>query len=291
MDRRCRHRRGHPPGARPCSRRCSRTIWSRTTDPNSIDPDVDERFDIPLSAPASTRGAAWMRSGGTCSCGASTERASRCPVVLSAPAISLVIGIWLGLLAGFRGGKTDTFISRLIDIILSLPLLLIAIGLAVACGVEHQRVLRRDAKPGWGMVMFIIALFGWTYIARIVRGQTLSLREREFVEAPGRPVSAAGTSCSGRSCPTYARPDHRRGDPVDSRRTSSSRRPCPIWRSVSRPAPLRGEDDRQRRPGSAVPLSWWTLCSRPGDARDDHLVLQPRGRCAARCLGPEVPRR
>jgi peptide/nickel transport system permease protein len=103
-------------------------------------------------------------------------------VSLLGTGISLVIGIWLGLLAGFRGGKTDTFISRLIDIILSLPLLLIAISLAVACGSSINGCFG-VIKPGVGMVVFIIALFGWPYVARIVRGQTLSLREREFVEA------------------------------------------------------------------------------------------------------------
>jgi peptide/nickel transport system permease protein len=97
--------------------------------------------------------------------------------------ISIVIGIVFGLLAGFRGGKIDTFISRVIDIILSLPLLLIAISLAVACGSNINGCLGGIIKPGVGMVVFIIALFGWPYVARIVRGQTLSLREREFVEA------------------------------------------------------------------------------------------------------------
>ena len=103
-------------------------------------------------------------------------------VSLVGTAISMVIGIVLGLLAGFRGGKTDTFISRLIDIFLSLPLLLIAISLAVAAA-SASTAASAIIKPGVGMVIFIIALFGWPYVARIVRGQTLSLREREFVEA------------------------------------------------------------------------------------------------------------
>jgi peptide/nickel transport system permease protein len=96
---------------------------------------------------------------------------------------SLIIGIFLGLIAGFVGGKVDTFISRTIDIVLSLPLLLMAIAISVACTSVITGCLGGVLKQGTGIVIFIIALFGWPYVARIVRGQTLSLREREFVEA------------------------------------------------------------------------------------------------------------
>jgi peptide/nickel transport system permease protein len=97
--------------------------------------------------------------------------------------VSLVVGIFLGLIAGFVGGKIDTFISRTIDIVLSLPLLLMAIAISVACTSVITGCLGGLLKQGTGIVIFIIALFGWPYVARIVRGQTLSLREREFVEA------------------------------------------------------------------------------------------------------------
>ena len=97
--------------------------------------------------------------------------------------ISLVVGIAMGLVAGFRGGKMDTFISRLIDITLSLPILLLAIGIGAACGTSVTGCAGGLIKPGVPLVTAIIALFGWPYVARIVRGQTLSLREREFVEA------------------------------------------------------------------------------------------------------------
>ena len=97
--------------------------------------------------------------------------------------VSLVVGIVLGLIAGFVGGKVDTFISRTIDIVLSLPLLLMAIAISVACTSVITGCLGGLLKQGTGIVIFIIALFGWPYVARIVRGQTLSLREREFVEA------------------------------------------------------------------------------------------------------------
>jgi peptide/nickel transport system permease protein len=104
-------------------------------------------------------------------------------VALLATAISVVIGLGLGLLGGYFGGKTDTFTSRLTDIFLSLPVFLLAIGISASCSVSINGCLGGLLKPGVWLVTLIIALFGWTYIARIVRGQTLSLREREFVEA------------------------------------------------------------------------------------------------------------
>jgi peptide/nickel transport system permease protein len=104
-------------------------------------------------------------------------------VALLSTAISVGVGIALGLFAGFRGGKTDTAISRLVDIVLSVPVLILAIGISAACGVSASGCLGGKLKPGVWLVTFIIALFSWPYIARIVRGQTLSIREREFIEA------------------------------------------------------------------------------------------------------------
>jgi len=110
-------------------------------------------------------------------------------VAVFATGISLVIGVTLGVLAGYRGGWVDTAISRAIDIVLSMPLLVFAIGIAAAC--QLKGCLGGIIKPGLPLVVFIIALFSWTYIARIIRGQTLSIREREFVEA-SRSLGASG---------------------------------------------------------------------------------------------------
>ena len=104
-------------------------------------------------------------------------------VALLATAIAVVIGIAIGLTGGYYGGKIDTFTSRSIDIVLSLPVFLLAIGISAACGVTVEGCLGGLLKPGVWLVTLIIALFSWPYMARIVRGQTLSLREREFVEA------------------------------------------------------------------------------------------------------------
>ena len=104
-------------------------------------------------------------------------------VAIVATGLATVSGVTLGMLAGFRGGKTDTFISRVIDIVLSMPLLVVAIGVASVCSVSSNGCLGGLLQPGLSLVIGIIALFTWPNMARLVRGQALTLREREFVEA------------------------------------------------------------------------------------------------------------
>jgi peptide/nickel transport system permease protein len=102
-------------------------------------------------------------------------------IALFATLLSVVLGTFFGTLAGFTGGWVDSFISRAMDVFLAFPLLVFAIALAgvfpeSAFGL-HGNTLRI------GLLIFIIGFFNWPYIGRIVRGQTLSLREREFVDA------------------------------------------------------------------------------------------------------------
>ena len=167
-------------------------------------------------------------------------------VALIATTISVTIGVVAGMYAGFFRGWIDTIISRVIDVQLAFPILLLALGLASSCSLgtgclkEHgfgqvliviaviwavlaavRLVLRLRSvggrlegssligplvlpvillalglvlrfvvsgnsgliKPGLTTVIFVIAFANWTYIARIIRGQVLSLREKEFVEA------------------------------------------------------------------------------------------------------------
>jgi peptide/nickel transport system permease protein len=104
-------------------------------------------------------------------------------VAFFATGIEVVIGVTLGVMAGFFRGKVDTFISRTMDVILSLPVLLLALGLVSACGLDPNGCLFGLIKPGLLLVSYVIGLFSWPYLARIVRGQVLSLREKEFVEA------------------------------------------------------------------------------------------------------------
>nr|MDQ4040614.1 ABC transporter permease [Actinomycetota bacterium] len=79
-------------------------------------------------------------------------------------------------------GWVDTVLSRLMDVLLAFPILLLGIGLASACALGDG-CLGGIVQPGLTTVIFVIALASWPYVARIVRGQVLSLREREFVEA------------------------------------------------------------------------------------------------------------
>jgi peptide/nickel transport system permease protein len=104
-------------------------------------------------------------------------------IAFVATGFASLIGVVLGMTAGFVGGVFDTAVSRLVDIVLSMPLLLFAIGLSTVCSISAQGCLGGLLQPGLSLVIGIIALFTWPNIARIVRGQVLSLREREFIEA------------------------------------------------------------------------------------------------------------
>jgi len=95
--------------------------------------------------------------------------------------ISTVIGVTVGTLAGFYRGAIDMVLSRTMDVVLSLPLLLFGLGLAAACSVRG--CLKGLIEPGLGTIIVIIAFANWPYVARIVRGLVLSMREREFIEA------------------------------------------------------------------------------------------------------------
>jgi peptide/nickel transport system permease protein len=102
-------------------------------------------------------------------------------IAFFATLLSVVIGSTLGVIAGYFGGWVDMVISRAMDVFLAFPLLLFAIALA---GVIPDEAfgLRGDTLR-IVLLIFIIGFFNWGYIARIIRGQALSLREREFVDA------------------------------------------------------------------------------------------------------------
>jgi peptide/nickel transport system permease protein len=103
-------------------------------------------------------------------------------VAIVATALSVGIGVVVGMTAGFFGGWIDTGLSRLIDILLAFPILLLALGIGAACSLGNG-CLGGLVQPGLSVVIFVIAFVNWTYIGRIIRGQVLSIREREFVEA------------------------------------------------------------------------------------------------------------
>jgi peptide/nickel transport system permease protein len=105
-------------------------------------------------------------------------------IALSATLITVVVGTIVGIVAGYSRGKTDTVLSRFMDITLAFPLLLVIIAMSP---VLEQRL------QAWGLpegnpsrittLILVLSVFGWPYLARLIRGQVLSLREREFVEA------------------------------------------------------------------------------------------------------------
>jgi peptide/nickel transport system permease protein len=101
-------------------------------------------------------------------------------VGIIASALSLCIGIFFGLIAGYFGGKLDVFFSQVFDIFLAFPGLLLAIGISAVM------------PPGLTSAMLAITLVGWAGFARLVRGITLSLKEQTYVEA-SRAVGASST--------------------------------------------------------------------------------------------------
>jgi peptide/nickel transport system permease protein len=113
-------------------------------------------------------------------------------VGIVASGFAVLIGLVVGLAAGFFGGWTDTLLSRAADVLLAVPQILIAVGIVAACSTTKDGCLGGLIQPGLTVVIAVITLFSWSYIARIVRGYTLSLREKEFVES----ARAAGASNS-----------------------------------------------------------------------------------------------
>jgi peptide/nickel transport system permease protein len=103
-------------------------------------------------------------------------------VAFIATALVILIGVTVGLLAGYYRGPLDTLLTRTMDLLLAFPVLVLAIGIGVACS-GAQGCAGGLIQPGLTVVIFVITLTTWPYMARIVRGQVLSLREKEFVEA------------------------------------------------------------------------------------------------------------
>jgi peptide/nickel transport system permease protein len=108
-------------------------------------------------------------------------------VAFSATLFGTVVGVVAGLLAGFLGGWTDRVISWIVDFVLSLPYLLFAIALVPIVesmrGGSFNLTPDQQASTRFYVLIFVLSFFGWAGLARIIRGEVLSLREREFVLA------------------------------------------------------------------------------------------------------------
>ena len=102
-------------------------------------------------------------------------------VAFSATLLSNAIGTVLGLVAGYYGGWVDAVISRIMDVFLAFPLLLFAI--AISASLQNKAFGLTGLTLHISVLIFVIGFFNWPYMGRIVRGQTISLREREFVAA------------------------------------------------------------------------------------------------------------
>jgi peptide/nickel transport system permease protein len=96
--------------------------------------------------------------------------------------LSVIFGVFLGTVSAYYRRWVDTAIARALDVMLAFPVLLLGLGLATACSGENG-CLGGLIQPGLSVVIFIIVLANTPYVARIIRGQVLSLREKEFVEA------------------------------------------------------------------------------------------------------------
>jgi ABC-type dipeptide/oligopeptide/nickel transport system permease subunit len=93
------------------------------------------------------------------------------------------IGVTLGATAGYYRGAADTVISRVIDVTMAFPSTLFIIALAGTAGDRLNDITLGFLAPGVVTLVIVFTVFGWFFIARIVRAQVLSLREKEFIEA------------------------------------------------------------------------------------------------------------
>ncbi len=106
-----------------------------------------------------------------------------------ATALAVVIGVIMGVISGYFGGWIDAAIARTMDIFLAFPLLVFAIALVGVMPSSGFGLSGNGLRVT--LLIFIIGFFAWPYMGRIIRGQTLSLREREFVDA-ARSMGARG---------------------------------------------------------------------------------------------------
>ncbi|WP_199035389.1 ABC transporter permease [Glycomyces salinus] len=94
-------------------------------------------------------------------------------IALLATVLTSVLGVVFGLIAGYFGGRVDMIVSRVMEFLMAFPALIFMIAVLSALPAENRQLL----------LVVVISFFGWPYLARIVRGQTMSIKEREFVES------------------------------------------------------------------------------------------------------------
>jgi oligopeptide transport system permease protein len=108
---------------------------------------------------------------------------------LAAAAISVVLGVAVGLVSGYRGGWVDSLLMRIVDVLYALPYILLVILFKLAMEKPLEREMGSQLTANLVVLFLSIGLVSWLTMARVVRGQVLSLRTLPFVEA----ARAAGT--------------------------------------------------------------------------------------------------
>ncbi|HEY5987863.1 MAG TPA: ABC transporter permease [Streptosporangiaceae bacterium] len=110
-------------------------------------------------------------------------------IAFLATALAVSIGVVMGIISGYFSGWVDAVVARSMDVFLAFPLLVFAIALV---GVIPSSAFGLSGNSlRIALLIFVIGFFAWPYMGRIIRGQTLSLREREFVDA-ARSLGARG---------------------------------------------------------------------------------------------------
>lgn len=104
-------------------------------------------------------------------------------IALSATVITTVIGVTLGMISGFFGGVADQIVSRLMDFLMAFPSLIFMIAI--------MSVLPQGNRPL--LLIGVLSLFGWPYSSRVIRGQTMSIAKREYIEAATASGASRGT--------------------------------------------------------------------------------------------------
>lgn len=106
-------------------------------------------------------------------------------IASSAALLAVALGVVLGIIAGMAGGWTDTIVGRLIDLVLSFPqtLMLLALSSTIIGFLTGVLKIPEGDTAHSVYVILVLAVFGWPPVARLIRGQVISLREREFIDA------------------------------------------------------------------------------------------------------------
>jgi len=100
-----------------------------------------------------------------------------------ATAVTVTIGSLVGLISGYFGGLVDTVLARVVDVMLAIPFLLFAISLASVVSVTPLHLGPVTLGQGIPIVVIVIGTFSWATVGRIVRGQVIAIRSREYIEA------------------------------------------------------------------------------------------------------------